>query len=44
MYKLVALRFALPTIVIVALVALAIIALAMMTHTHIPGTADGFPV
>jgi hypothetical protein len=38
------LRFALPAIVIVAVVALVAIAILFATHTHIPGTAAGFPI
>ena len=42
MHKLIAPRFALPTIVVLALVTLAIIAVVLLTHhVHIPGTAWG---
>jgi hypothetical protein len=36
-------RFALPTIVIVAIVVLVAIAILFATHMHIPGIADGYP-
>jgi hypothetical protein len=36
-------RFALPAIVIVTIIALVMIAIAFATHTHIPGTALGWP-
>jgi hypothetical protein len=42
MHKLIALRFALPTVVILTVVAIAIVALAAFTHAH-PGTAWGYP-
>ncbi len=42
MHKLIALRFAVPTIVIVAIVTLAIIAVAAVTGAH-TGTAWGSP-
>ena len=37
------LRFALPAIVIVAIVTLVTIAILFATHAHIPGAADVFP-
>jgi len=36
-------RFALPAIVIVAVVALVAIAILFATHVHIPGTAGAVP-
>jgi hypothetical protein len=36
-------RFALPAIVIVTIIALAMIAFAFATHAHIPGTAWIYP-
>jgi hypothetical protein len=41
--KALTLRFALPTIVIVAVVALVAIAILFATHTHLPGTAQSWP-
>jgi len=37
------LRFALPAIVIVAIVTLVAVAILFATHMHIPGTAGYFP-
>ena len=37
------LRFALPAIVIVAIVTVVAVAILFATHTHIPGTAGGWP-
>jgi hypothetical protein len=41
--KALTIRFALPTIVIVAIVALLAIAILFATHTHIPGAAWSYP-
>jgi hypothetical protein len=43
MHKLIALRFALPTVVILAAVTIAIVAIALLTTHHAPGTAWGYP-
>jgi hypothetical protein len=46
MQKLALSRFALPTIIILALVTLAILAVALLTHNvhvHVPGTAFDWP-
>jgi len=37
------LRFALPAIVILTIIAIAVIAFALLTHAHVPGTAYGLP-
>jgi hypothetical protein len=37
------LRFALPAIVILTVVAIAIVAVALGAHIHVPGTAWGMP-
>jgi hypothetical protein len=43
MHKLITLRFALPTIVILTVVAIALVAVALFIGTH-PGTAYSFPM